>query len=126
MQRFISIILIVAFLGSTTEFHELFKIPHLVYHFFEHLGENPDVSLAGFLHQHYSHNHDNHKDEHHDKGCLPFQGEHNCNVQTIHFYAQAKINLSLIPSVGDVRKPFPDSEFTLLEFLSNIWQPPKV
>ena len=126
MKRFIAILLLAGFLGSTTEFHELFKIPHLIVHYFTHKSEQNDIGLVEFIHIHYSHDHDNHKDDHHDRGCLPFQGEHNCHIQTMQFCSYSKVDFNLIPPVRDARKIFPDSEFSPSEFLSNIWQPPKV
>ena len=126
MKRFFSILLLIGILGSTTEFHELLKLPHLVYHFFEHRLEQPDTSLAEFLHVHYSHDHDNHKDEHHDKGCLPFQGEHIQHIQITHFCTQSNFDIKLIPHISSLDKNSFNQSFPLSEYLANIWQPPKV
>ena len=75
MKRLIAICMLTVFLGSATELHELLKLPHLLVHFIEHT-QTSGLSLSEYLHIHYAHDHENHKDEHHDKGCLPFQGDH--------------------------------------------------
>ena len=125
MKRLISITLLVAFLGSTTELHELFKITHLIIHYFNHRSEQIDIGLVEFIHVHYSHDHDNHKDEHHDRGCLPFQGEHS-HIQLTHFYTQGNVDIKLIPPINSLDKNSYNQSFPLSEYLAQIWQPPKV
>ncbi len=126
VKRFFSIILLIVFLSSTTELHELFKLPHLVYHFFEHRAEHPDSSLPQFLQIHFSQEDSNHNDNKHDKGCLPFQGEHNHPMQLLHFYANNHTDLSLIPLSNSLLYDYFSKSSLASAYLANIWQPPKV
>ncbi|OFY84140.1 MAG: hypothetical protein A3F72_19875 [Bacteroidetes bacterium RIFCSPLOWO2_12_FULL_35_15] len=126
MKRFFSIIVLIGFLSSTTELHELFKLPHVVYHFFEHRSEHPDVSLAQFLQIHFSQEHSNHKGDNHNKGCLPFQGEHNHPIQLLQFYANNYSDFRLIPQSSSVKNQYFSQSFSPSAYLANIWQPPKV
>jgi hypothetical protein len=126
MKRFFSILLLIGFLSSTTELHELFKLPHLVYHFFEHRSEQPDTSLAQFLQIHFSKEHNNHTNDNHDKGCLPFQGEHHHPVQLLHFYANHHTDFRLIPQSNAVKNLYFKQSSSTSTYLANIWQPPKI
>lgn len=42
------------YLTTSTELHELFKIPLLFYHFQEHQAKNKELTIFSFLHEHYS------------------------------------------------------------------------
>ncbi len=126
MKRFFSILLLIGFLSSTTELHELFKLPHLVYHFFEHRSEHPETSLAQFLQIHFSNEHKNQKEDNHDNGCLPFQGEHNHPVQLLHFYANNHTDFRLIPQNNSIKNLYSSQPSLSSTYFANIWQPPKI
>ena len=104
--------------------HELLKLPHLIQHFFEH---GADTGLFKFLHVHYAHDHENHQDEHHDRGCLPFQGNHSCQTVTISaLYFETGLNLNLKPDISNSNAYFNISESAVSQYHANIWQPPKI
>ncbi len=126
MKRFFSILLLILFLSSTTELHELFKLPHFVCHFFEHHSEQPETSLAQFLQIHFSNEHKNQKEDNHDHGCLPFQGEHHHSVQLLHFYTNNHADFRLIPQGNVVKNLYFKQGFPTSTYLANIWQPPKI
>ena len=126
MKKLIAAITLIGFLSSTTEVHELFKLQHLVVHYLEHSSKEGDSSFVEFLHIHYSHDHNNHKDEHHDKGCLPFQGDHGCQVNYIGcFSANDPIEVSLKQQIVSIEQQALLPNFIVSDYLSKIWQPPK-
>jgi len=126
MKRFFSILLLIGFLSSTTELHELLKLPHLVYHFFEHRSENSETSLVHFLQIHFSKEYKNHQEDNHDNGCLPFQGEHQHPVQLLHFLDNKYTDFRLIPQSNAVKNLYCRPSSPTSTYLANIWQPPKV
>lgn len=126
MKRFFFILLLIGFLSSTTELHELFKLPHLVYHYFEHRSEHTETSLAQFLKIHFSKENKNQKEDNHDHGCLPFQGEHHHPVQLLHFYANHHADFRLIPQSNSMKNLHCRQSSSTSTYLANIWQPPKV
>ncbi|MBS4027823.1 MAG: hypothetical protein KGZ58_04210 [Ignavibacteriales bacterium] len=125
VKRFISITLLIAFLGSTTELHELFKFPHLIFHYFSHGDEQKNMGLVEFIHIHYSPDQNNPQgDDHQDKSSLPFQGEHS-HTQLMQFYAHSNFDINLILPTGSLDKILFNHSVPLSEYLANIWQPPK-
>lgn len=126
MKRFFSILLLIGFLSSTTELHELFKLPHLVYHFFEHSSGHSESTLAQFLQIHFSKEYKNQQEDNHDHGCLPFQGEHHHPVQLLHFYTNNNTDFRLTPQNNSVKNLYCRQSSTSSTYLANIWQPPKI
>jgi hypothetical protein len=124
VKKLIAIGLLFSFLSSTTELHEFFKLPHLVYHYFEHGAE---TGLADFLHLHYAHDHENNHDEHHDKGCLPFQGTHTCQtIGTGALFFEVSTAVNLNPDLSSSNDYLPLSESFTSGYHASIWQPPKI
>lgn len=72
MRRLIAIITAAALLGGVMPLGEMVKLPHLIEHFLEHA--QGGTSFGDYIEFHYAHTPESHEDEHHDKGCLPFQG----------------------------------------------------
>ncbi len=128
MRRIISIALIAAILAPMSEAHELLKVPHLIAHFVEHKENHSETNLWEYLHEHYCHEHEDHdQDEHHDRGCLPFQGNHACQSFSfcgLFFENSLKIDIQANPPV--TQKHYLRSESFQSEFHANIWQPPKI
>jgi len=54
MKKSIAILMLGLYLFSTTEAHQLLKLPILVQHFFQHKTENGDTTFLSFLKMHYS------------------------------------------------------------------------
>lgn len=126
LRKLIAISLFSIYLFSTTELHQLLKLPFLVTHFLEHKTQNGDITLLTFLHLHYANGHQ--KDADYDKDMqLPFKSNDGC------------INASIAPFIPislstEISRPvyIQSNNFTLRYdvdinsfFLSNIWQPPK-
>ncbi len=53
MRRILIIALVSIHLFGNTELSQLFKIPQLVNHFFQHHRQNPDINFIEFLAMHY-------------------------------------------------------------------------
>ncbi|MBU3676661.1 MAG: hypothetical protein FGM54_05710 [Chitinophagaceae bacterium] len=125
MKRFLAILFLGLYLTTTTELHELFKLPLLYFHFNEHKSENKNLSLSAFLHQHYSH-HQDHDNDWQKDSKLPFktcQNDFN-HVQwfephTIQIQANAYSLIEKKKNLLSNQVIFP------LEQLNAIWHPPK-
>lgn len=74
MKNLILIISSVMFISSSTELHELFRLPLLLEHYLQHRSENGHLSLVDFLKIHYSENHPNDQDDD-DDNQLPFKSK---------------------------------------------------
>ncbi|HOZ87191.1 MAG TPA: hypothetical protein PL029_05495 [Bacteroidia bacterium] len=126
VKKLIATLTLIGFLSLTTEAHELFKLHHLVAHYYEHSSKQQNQSFAEFLHMHYSADHNNHHDEHQDNGCLPFQGDHGCQINAIGlFSAEEPVDVALKQQVIAIKQQPLLSNFIISDFLSKIWQPPK-
>lgn len=60
------------FLLSSTELHEVMRLPQLVIHYIHHHRLDPSLDLARFIHLHYRYNHPADNDERDDQQ-LPFK-----------------------------------------------------
>lgn len=54
MKKCVAIFLLSLYLLSTTEAHQLLKLPLLVQHYFQHKAENNNLTLLSFLEMHYA------------------------------------------------------------------------
>lgn len=53
MRKILIIALITIHLFGNTELNQLFKIPSLITHYFQHHRQNPDINFLKFLEMHY-------------------------------------------------------------------------
>jgi hypothetical protein len=53
MRRILIIALMTVHLFGDTELSQLFKMPHLITHFFQHQRQNPSITFFEFLSMHY-------------------------------------------------------------------------
>ena len=122
----LSILLISAYLLSSTEFSQLLKLPLLLEHFNEHKTWNEGTTLWSFMIMHYTNNDVKYAD--HDKDMrLPFKSNEGSVHSIVLTFIHSPTLLTLIkPVVIDL------NEYNLREnicfnstYLSNIWQPPK-
>lgn len=124
MRKAIVISLLFALVSIQTPLHEIFKVPILVTHFFEHKEQNKDMSLMDFFKLHYA---ENIIDADHDKDMkLPFK---HCSapmfiVSTI---PTAKLAIDISPTFIDIPKLLSGykNAFLSSNIQNNIWQPPK-
>jgi hypothetical protein len=126
LKKLLSILLISAYLISTTEFYQVLKLPLLAEHFNEHKSLNQGTTFWDFLVMHYTNNDVTYAD--HDKDMrLPFKSHEGSTHSALFTFSNNPQLLTLIkPVVIDL------NEYNLLEnicfnseYLSNIWQPPK-
>jgi len=126
MKRIIAIILLSAYLFSTTEFHELLKLPALANHYQEHKSEKPSISFWQFLCIHYAHGDVMDKD--HDKDMkLPFKSHDCTSINLIALLNEEKNDINRrLPGVPEKSIPNYYNEIIITHSLKSIWQPPKI
>lgn len=72
MKKITAIFLLAVFMVSSTEAHELLKLPFLFHHYIEHRTKNAEIGVLAFLKLHYSQANNNDNDEDEDMK-LPFK-----------------------------------------------------
>lgn len=126
MKRFLGVLLLLMYLFSGTEAHQLLKLPVLLSHFQEHTQQDEDFGVFDFLVMHYV-NGDSLDDDFEKDRELPFKSEHQ-HVTDITVANVVELQLFSIET------PFPlfvESKFGSLQERaisntnSSIWQPPK-
>ena len=126
VKRLIAIGFLCMFLLSTTEAHQLLKIPYIFQHFSTHQKENSSITFLQFLDMHYMHGSPRDKD-YQDDMKLPFKTADKCVVV---------LSPAFVPIVQTVSKIKPvelpkfemgvyQDNFIPSTYLSSIWQPPK-
>lgn len=122
MKAKIVIFLVSMYLITSTEFHQVLKLPLLVKHYVEHQEKVNDITFWEFLVMHYK------TDVAHDDQdmSLPFKDcHHSITAQALAMPTQ-KISLDSQPTMVSRRLPI----FTHTQFLSSypgeIFQPPRI
>jgi len=122
----LSILLLSAYLISSTEFYQMLKLPLLLEHFNEHKTLNEGTTLWSFMIMHYTNNDVKYAD--HDQDMrLPFKS-HEGSVHTLilTFIHQTVTHIISKPAELDLREyKLKKVIFFNSAYLSNIWQPPK-
>lgn len=131
MKKTISIFFLFIFLSVNTEAHQLFKLPVLLHHYFDHKKSEPNISFHSFINKHYSndvvkttHSHPKNHSSEHNK--LPFKS-HDCGlVHSSVVYSSAFNFIFKYQATPIVSNGIAYSEsFQLSSILASIWQPPK-
>ncbi len=117
------------YLFSTTELHQLLKMPMLAQHFQEHKERNTELTFVDFLYMHYSQPDDHDADSDKDQK-LPFKTHDNCiSFLTAVYIAPAPIHEFISKEKQtyffEKQSHFQKNICLTSSFLSNIWQPPK-
>jgi len=128
VKRIITLSLILLQLFTTTEMGELFKLPVLIQHYFEHDEKDDDhLTFFAFIREHYAEMHaaatQNHSDQHKK---LPFKvmdcgffSSITATVPLTYFASEFPvINYSTIITTKN-------NPSTYFHYLANIWQPPR-
>jgi len=127
MNRIRAIILLIAFISSTTTFRELLRLPHLVAHFYKHKAEKPETTLMEFFVLHYANG--NLVDEDYEQDMkLPFK-----TIPTsVSFDLTFQPSQLFVLEIKKIEKPYTPSQivkftqnFSSDSFLTSIWQPPR-
>ncbi len=122
VKRLLAISLVVLYINSNTEFHELFRLPLLVKHFTEHKKLVSDISFWEFLVMHYKSNaaHDS------DDNQLPFKDPgHSFTAPTLAIPIH-KIILMETQLITEVSHISTYKENFIASHLSDIFQPPRL
>ncbi|WP_312345869.1 hypothetical protein [Chryseobacterium binzhouense] len=125
MKKLVSILLLSLFLVSTTELYQLFKIPALVEHYWEHKHLNPEMPLIAFFKAHYDHPA---KDGDYGKDRkLPFIIH--AKPLNLVFTLQQGFRLELQNNSFKIsvshKIPSKDEDFCYKGFTGSVWEPPK-
>lgn len=115
------------FLGATTVFGELLKLPVLIHHYIEHVENKKEASLSfiDFIAEHYNGGID-HTDKHHDHEKLPFKTLDSHIAQVISIVPQTDYSISNNAAVlSKLKIPFQYQNVYSNTYLDSIWQPPR-
>ena len=129
LSRIIAISCLIVYLFTTTELHQLLKIPVLIQHYQEHKQMDSDITFWQFMSMHYSQP-DDHDADHEKDMKLPFKTDDGC----ISFITAVYVTPSATTISTEVIKPIYYSEkkehfqkqvSLQSSFLASIWQPPR-
>jgi hypothetical protein len=127
LKKLIAISFCFIYLFTTTELHELIRLPLLIEHFVEHREQNKQITLWQFFYIHYALG--DVKDADYGKDMkLPFKSHDNCVAGNTTVFPPSSEKLSLQKPVQFLEKKgfATDERFLPTSFLSKIWQPPRV
>jgi hypothetical protein len=122
LKRLLAISLILLYVNSNTEFHEVLRLPLLVEHFAEHKKLVGDISLWDFLVMHYK------SDASHDAddSRLPFKDPgHSFTAPTL-AVPIPKMILTDAQLIAEVAHISTYTESFIASHLSDIFQPPRI
>lgn len=113
------------FLISSTELHELARLPKLVAHYLHHRSEDPGMSLSGFLSLHYAGYHPDDRDDNDDRQ-LPFKDTKGIlQNDLLAVETQCFASLPALPPAGNVF-PVLYNEGMLQQRSYSIFHPPRL
>ncbi len=127
MKRFLVISFLFVFIGATTAFGELLKLPALIHHYSEHIQDekNDYFSFFDFLAEHYAGD-INHSDIHHDHDDLPFKTINSHIAQVLIIVPQSTYHFQQVISVRSILKVVIHTQQNYSNtHLDSIWQPPR-
>ena len=125
LKKLLTIFLLIMYLFSTTEAHQLLKLPVVFEHYAEHKTENSNISFLEFLDMHYMHGNPNDKDRDRDMQ-LPFKTSDYCACAVTAFVSLIQqISIGNPDKIINLQYRIPKNDFINSSYLSNIWQPPK-
>lgn len=113
------------FLSADSVLGEVFKLPVLIHHYFEHSTEDKELSILDFLGEHYSGEIEHHhkKGDHHEK--LPFKSMDSHSVQVLSLIVPNLMIFKTIPDFPKRSIPIHHLQIYTDAHLDSIWQPPK-
>ncbi len=129
LNRIIAISCLIVYLFTTTELHQLLKLPVLAHHYQEHKQIDSDITFWQFMSMHYSQPDDHDAD--HDKDMkLPFKTDDGCMSFITAVYVAPIVASMPIASTKPVyrsekKEHFQKQVCLQSSFLASIWQPPR-
>jgi len=125
LKKLTAIFFFAVYLLSTTEAHQLLKLPVVFQHFAEHQLLDRNISFLQFLDMHYMHGSPMDKD--HDRDMqLPFKATGDCLAIATAFVPLTAQVLIAPPVKLSVKTSYViKHQYLASAYLSAIWQPPK-
>ncbi|HWB26777.1 MAG TPA: hypothetical protein VG738_14940 [Chitinophagaceae bacterium] len=125
LKKITAIFFFAVYLLSSTEAHQLFKLPVVFQHFAEHKKENRNISFLQFLDMHYMHGSPMDKD--HDRDMqLPFKTTGDCiAIAPVFVPLTAQVSIMAPVKISGKKNYVIKHQCLLSAYLSAIWQPPK-
>jgi len=126
VNRILLTILTSIHLLGNTEINQVFKLPNLVCHYFEHCQLNPDISFFRFLSMHYGGNDGTHADDEKDNQLPCHNLEHNTLSVICFKIIQDPPSIEIVTYYND--KEYGTLLLTYLpqKHVNSLFQPPKV
>jgi hypothetical protein len=126
LKKITAIFFFTLYLFSTTETHQLLKLPVVFQHFKEHKKEDKNITLLQFLAMHYLHGSPKDKDYERDMQ-LPFKTSGDCLSSVVPAFVPSinEICTEKPIEIAQKEKGIPQNQFLLSTYLASIWQPPK-
>ncbi|NJM52329.1 MAG: hypothetical protein HC846_02405 [Blastocatellia bacterium] len=123
MKKLFAISLVIFYINSNTEFHELMRVPILLEHFTQHKKLVGDISIWEFLAMHYNTNEPHDADD----NKLPFKDtDHSFIAASLAITPSHKIILIENTGITNVTHLSNYQEALFTSPLSDIFQPPKI
>ena len=124
MNRWFAILLLGTYLCSTTELHQLLKLPGLIDHYTEHAEADNDETFLCFLADHYFNGEHHDGDEHHHE--LPFNCHHDCTSHSLQVASPVPFGTLVVSVPTSLSEPpvLDDASYSFL-LSRDVWQPPK-
>ena len=127
MKRIITLFFLFTFLTANIAFGEVWKLPVLVQHYGEHEALQGNISFLDFLKEHYT-DPNSHSD-------LPYHHHDNLPLKTLNIYSTSVV--CFIPNfgIGEEQILFESTSHNvplyqegnfINNYLSQIWQPPRI
>jgi hypothetical protein len=125
-KGFIALFLLLIYIQPAESIRELFKLPLLLEHYYDHRTENGDPGLVGFLVDHYCTEDGTDQDADEDSK-LPFKStEQLTNPGTIALLFPVSAEMLVRPALLPVTKYLILDDANIPSgFLDSIWQPPR-
>lgn len=126
VKKMSAIFFFTVYLFSTTEAHQLLKLPLIFEHFSEHQQENRQITFTEFLKIHYLN--PPVKDKDYDKDMqLPFKSFGDCISSISPAFVPVTIQHTAAESIDISPEKifFLKDQMFISSYLANIWQPPK-
>lgn|GEM_PF-565326 len=129
MRRLSVFLLLTVFLSADPFFGEIWKIPTLLHHYFEHKKEDDSTTFLVFLGNHYKsdigHRHSTHASRHHSR--LPFHSLENHSFHSDLVPPKQVCTVFRVPIIAfrPVKKPA-EGQIYPNDCLVSIWQPPRL
>lgn len=128
MKKWFSIAMLLIYVFSMTEMHQLLKAPLLVEHYLEHKMENKGMTIISFLELHYLNGNVFDKDYEKDMK-LPFKSaQETCYSQVLIIPSSSfEIpSMHLFSLEANSKGMIQKSQVFISNYFSSIWQPPKI